>query len=448
MNSVKVSCLFVLLFTSVLVNAQKVLIDKVVARVGTETVLLSDVEGQYNYFLEQGNVPDDNLKCQILESIIGQKIIVHQAKLDSIEVSDAEIDAQLDFRVNAVLRQMGGDESFFQEYYGMTVPEMRENLREDLRSQILAERMQQTLIADINITPDEVQEFYNSIPQDSLPYLNAEVEFAEIVSKPLPNATSIQDAIDKVLDIRSQIEAGTSTFEEMASKFSDDPGSAANGGDLGFAERGTFVPAFEEAAFNLEQDEISDPVETEFGIHIIKLIERRGTKIRLKHVLLRPEVYSSDIDKCRNTLDSIRNEISNGNLSFADAVKDYSIDDMPSYHNNGRVQNPATGKTFFETSQLPTDVYFAIEDMDVDGVSEVLSYDNQNGETFFRIIQLQSKSKPHKANLDQDYSKIQELAKESKKMQYFQGWLNEKITETYIEVDPILEECDNVLNLR
>lgn len=425
-------------------NAQKLLVDKVVAKVGSETILLSDIEGQYNYFLEQGNPPDESLKCQILESIIGQKLIVHQAKLDSVEVGEEEIDAQLDFRVNGVLRQMGGDESFFQEYYGMTVPEMRENLREDLRSQLLAERMQQSLIAEIDITPDEVDVFYNSIPKDSLPYLNAEVEFAEIVLKPMANEEAIATALDKVVGIRSMIIEETETFEDMAKKYSDDPGSGASGGDLGFAERGTFVPAFEEAAFNLEKDEISDPVETEFGIHIIKLIERRGTKIRLKHILVKPEITDSDIELCKSTLREIKSEIEAGNITFTDAVKDNSLKDVPSYHNNGRVQNQSTGKTFFETSQLPTDVYFSIEDMEVNGVSEVLSYDIPTGETLFRIIQLQSKSKPHKANLEQDYSKIRELAKESKKAQYFNSWILEKMAETYIEIDPLLESCDNV----
>ncbi len=425
----------------------KVLIDKVIAKVGSETVLLSDIESQYNYFIQQGNPADESFKCEILESIIGQKLIVHQAKLDSIEVSEDEINAQLDFRVNAVLRQMGGDESFFQEYYGMTVPEMRENLREDLRSQILAERMQQTLIAEVSITPDEVESFYASIPKDSLPYLNAEVEFAEIVLKPVPNQDAIDAAINKITNLKAQIITGELTFEDVASKYSDDPGSAAKGGDLGFAERGTFVPAFEEAAFNLDQDEISDPVETEYGIHIMKLIERKGTKIRLKHVLIRPEITSADIDLCKNKLDSIRNLVNDKTIDFTTAVKEYSLEDVPSYHNNGRVQNPATGKTFYETSQLPTDVYFAIEDMDVFGVSEVLSYDTPQGDTYFRIIQLQSKSKPHKANLKQDYAKIQDLAKQNKNAQFFSRWIDEKMSETFIEVDPIMGDC-NTLGLK
>lgn len=435
----------ILIASQISVFAQdKLLIDKVIAKVGSETVLLSDIESQYNYFIQQGNPADESLKCEILESVIGQKLIVHQAKLDSIIVSEDEINSQLDFRVNAVLRQMGGDETFFQEYYGMTVPEMRENLKEDLRSQILAERMQQSLIAEVSITPDEVESFYANIPQDSLPYLNAEVEFAEIVLKPVANKDAVDAAINKITNLKAKIITGETTFEEAATKYSDDPGSGAKGGDLGFAERGTFVPAFEEAAFNLDQDEISDPVETEYGIHIIKLIERKGTKIRLKHVLIKPEITSEDIDLCKNKLDSIKSLVENDSLDYSLAVKEYSLKDVQSYHNNGRVQNPATGKTFYETSQLPTDVYFAIEDMDVFGVSEVLSYDTPKGETYFRIIQLQSKSKPHKANLKQDYAKIQELAKQNKKAQFFSTWIADKMNETYIEVDPIMGDCSDI----
>lgn len=423
-------------------SQEKVLIDKVIAKVGGETILLSDIEGQYSYLKQQSPDVDPNAKCQILDAIIGQKLIVHQAKLDSIVVGPEEIDAQLDFRVNAVLRQMGGDENFFQEYYGMTVPEMRENLRDDLESQVLAERMQQSLIADINITPSEVEDFYELIPKDSLPYLSAEVEFAELVQKPEPNEIEKEKTSNKINEIRAQIVSGEITFAEAATKFSDDPGSAARGGDLGFAERGTFVPEFEEAAYNLDQDEISDAVETEYGFHIIKLNERRGTKLKLQHILIRPTITDDDIEKCQNSLDSIRTLIVENELDFGKAVKEYSLEEVQSYHNNGRVQNPSTGKTFFETGNLPTDVYFAIEDMNIGDVSGVISYATPQGESYYRIIQLQSKTKPHKANLSEDYAKIKELARESKKNEYFTKWLDDKLKETYIDIDPILQHCN------
>ncbi len=439
------------LFTLILIlqgvlsfGQNELLIDKVVAKVGGETILLSDIEAQYAFAKEQNTAAGEEVKCQILEGLLGQKLIVHQAKLDSVVVSDDEVDAQLDFRVNNVLRQMNNDESFFEEYYGMTVSKMRENLREDLYQQILAERMQNQVLQTINITPDEVKEFYEDIPVDSLPYLSSEVEFAEIVAKPKINAVERQKALDLAKSLRVRILDGGEAFEDLAKEYSADPGSGFQGGDLGFATRGTYVPEFEEAAYNLDIDEISDPTETEFGFHLIKMIEKKGTKIRLKHILIRPVISDADIELAKNELDSVSTLISEKKISFDDAVKKYSIEDIPSYHNNGRVQNPGTGKTFFKTAELPTEVYFAIEDMQVGEVSEVMEYPLPTGEKYYRIVQLQSKTKPHKANLKEDYSMIQDLAKQSKKSVYFSSWVTEKLQDTYIEVDPLIGSCPNI----
>lgn len=439
--------LIVLLVTQLSVGQNQLLIDKVVAKVGSETILLSDVEAQYSYALEQqGLEANDEIKCQILEAIMGQKLIVHQARLDSIEVSNEEINAQLDYRINGVLRQMNNDEEFFEEYYGMTVDKMRANLREDLEQQLLAERMQSQLMQTVNITPNEVQQFFDQIPTDSLPYLSSEVEFAEIVIEPLVNDVEQAKALEACQELFNKIQNGES-FEELAKKHSDDPGSGANGGNLGFAPRGTFVQEFEEAAYNLDVNEVSEPVETEFGYHLIKMLEKKGTKINLQHILISPDVTDNDIDLAKNKLDSIRMLISEEKISFGDAVKKFSKEEVPSYHNNGRVQNPSTGKTFFKTAELPTEVYFAIEDMDVGDVSPVLEYPLPNGDIVYRIIQLQSKTKPHKANLKEDYSKIQELAKQSKKNEYFLNWVDLKLRETYIEVDERMQGCPNIAEL-
>lgn len=425
---------------------ERLIIDKVVAKVGGETILLSDLEAQYAFAVEQTGEEDPEVKCQILESLVGQKLIVHQAKLDSIEVTEDEIENQLDFRIQSVLRQMNGDEQFFEEYYGITVSEMRANLKEDLEHQILAERMQAQLIQQVQITPSEVKEFYNKIPVDSLPYLNAEVEFAEIVIKPSVNAEEKEKALNQVNSILERLNDGED-FAELAQKYSDDPGSGSRGGDLGFASRGTFVPPFEEAAFNLEVNEISDPVETQFGFHIIQLVERRGTRIHLRHILVKPDITEADVAKTKHLLDSLQISINAGETSFDEAVTEYSMDDIQSYHNLGRVQNPNTGKTFFETVELPSDIYFAIEDMDVGQVSEVLVYPNPSGEQYYRIIQLQSKTKPHKVSLQSDYAKIVEIAKQNKKNDYYNQWVEEKMSETFIEIDPKLKDCQNLNNL-
>ncbi len=448
MKNIQLTILMCLLITCVGYGQKSLLIDKVIARVGGETILLSDVEAQYAFALDQAaDIGDeDQAKCQILEGIIGQKLIVHQAKLDSIVVGDEEIEAQLDYRINGVLRQMNNDEEFFEEYYNMSVDEMRGNLREDLEQQLLAERMQSQLMLSVNVTPDEVEKFFSEIPTDSLPYLSSEVEFAEIVLQPEVNSEEDKKALSTAEDLYQRILAGES-FEELAKEYSDDPGSGANGGNLGYAPRGTFVPEFEEAAYNLDIEEVSLPVETEFGYHLIKMIDKKGTKINLQHILIKPEITDNDVLLAKTKLDSIKNLVSEEKTSFGEAVRKFSYEDIPSYHNSGRVQNPSTGKTFFRTAELPTEVYFAIEDMQVGEVSEVLEYPLPTGETYYRIIQLQSKTKPHKANLKEDYAKIQELAKQSKKNEYFVDWVNRKLKETYIEVDDRLRDCPNLEEL-
>ena len=438
-------------FQTLQLTAQdRMIIDKVIARVGTESILLSDVEEQHSYAITQGGEDTPELKCQILESLMGQKIIVHQAKLDSVIISDEEIESSLDFRIEQVLRQMNGDEKFFEEYYQMTVTEMRENLRDDLEHQMLAERMQSSVLNEVNITPSEVKTFFKSIPTDSLPFLNAEVEVAEIVVKPQINEEERLLSLKKILDIRKRIIEGGEDFAELSKKYSDDPGSGSRGGDLGFAERGTYVQEFEAAAYVLEKGEISEPVETQFGFHLLELIERRGNKIHLRHILIKPEITSADNELAKVHLDSVKAMIVNGEMTFTEAAKKHSEEEVPSYHQNGMLQNSRTGKYAFETAELPSEIYFAIEEMNVNDISETLEYPLPTGEVYFRIVQVVSMTKPHRASLEQDYSKILNFAKESKKNEYFTAWLEEKVGSTYIKIDsdyltcPSIEELLNV----
>ena len=433
--------MFALILSLSLQAQDKMLIDKVVAKVGTETILLSDVESQYSYTLEQGGEVPPNLKCDILQAIIGQKLVVHHAKLDSVEIAPEEIEASLDFRIDQVLRQMGGDESFFENYYGMTVLDMRAKLRDDLNQQMLAERMQRRVLNSVSITPKEVKQFFNSIPIDSIPFLSAEVELSEVVVKPLVNEEESARALKKIVEIRQKIVEGGEDFAELAKLHSDDPGSGSQGGNLGFAERGTFVPEFEAAAYTLSQNEISEPIETEFGFHILQMLERRGNKINIRHILVKPEITDSDLEIAKVKLDTIKSQIERGKYTFERAVKLHSEESLPSYSNNGMIQNPQTGKTSFETSQLPSEIYFAIEDLIPGDITDPLEYPVPTGETFYRIIKVRELTNPHKASLEEDYSKIQNFAKESKKNEYFANWLEEKFESTFIKVESGYISC-------
>ena len=426
-------------------NSQSYVVDKVIAKVGSEFVLLSELEDQYAYSLTQDPTLGEEIKCLIMDNLIAQKLIIYQAKLDSVEVGEAEVDAQLDLRFDNILRQMNGDEAFFAEYYGAGVAEMKARYREDQRQQILAERMQMKLINSVTITPEEVQQFYDMIPKDSLPYLDSEVELGELVLKPQVNDEQKRIAKEKLEGIAQKIIDGEESFEAMALKYSMDPGSAARGGDLGFAKRGSYVPEFEAAVFSLSEGEMSEIIESEYGFHFIKQLERRGNNVRARHILIKPDLTESDLAKARTKLDSIKNLIEVDSISFEAAVKRFGYDKAQSYNNNGRIKNRATGNNFFTTDELDPDVYLEIIDMDPGQITQVMEDKDFGGEIQFRILQLQSITNPHQANLKQDYDKIAQFAKEGKKSEYFSSWIIEKLEETFIEVDPRYKTCENML---
>lgn len=436
--------LLLLITTMQTLSSQSYLIDKVIAKVGSEFVLLSEVEDQYAYSISQDPSLGVEIKCQILADLVSQKLIIYQAKLDSVEVSDLEVDGQLELRFDNILRQMNGDEEFFADYYGAGVAEMKERYRDDQKQQILAERMQMKLINSVTITPEEVQQFYDRIPQDSLPYLDSEVELGELVIKPVVNDEQKRIAKEKLEVILEKILSEEESFEAMALKHSMDPGSGARGGDLGFAKRGSYVPEFEAAVFSLKQGEISEIIETEYGFHVIKQLERRGNNVRARHILIKPDLTETDLLKARNKLDSIKNLIEIDSLSFEEAVKKFGNDKTESYNNNGRMKNRATGNNFFRTEELDPDVYFEIIDLEENEISKVIEDKDFGGEPQFRILQLQSITKPHKANLKQDYDKISQFAKQGKKAEYFNRWIMEKMEETFIEVNPRYNYCENL----
>lgn len=417
------------------------LIDKVVAKVGSEYILLSEIEEEFTYAKSKDPNLSDDVKCMILDNMIAQKLIIYQAKVDSVEITDAEVETQLDYRFESVLRQMNGDEAFFEEYYGASIAEMKDRYRDDQKHKILAEKMQHKLISEIEITPKEVEKFFKNVPSDSLPYFKSEMEISEIVVLPKVNEVEKKKALDKITTLRQQVISGAASFEDIASKNSQDPGSALKGGDLGFAKRGVYVPEFEATVFSLTKDEISDIIETEFGFHFIQLIERRGNSAKARHVLIKPEITQDDLDKSKAYLDSIRTLITVDSMKFDEAVKKFSLKSMPSYANGGRVKNQNSNNTFFAADDLDPDTYFAIFNLKPGEISKPMPITMPDGKKAFRLIQLNSTSKPHKANLKEDFDKISNFAKESKKNEYFLTWLKKKRAETYIYVDPLFEKC-------
>lgn len=426
--------------------AQNQVIDQVIARVGGEYVLLSNLEEQFALASSQAAEPlPATARCEMLDQILVGKLLLNQSKLDSIEVSEGEVERQLNARIDRILGYMGGSIEQFEDYYGQSITATKEGFREDLREKIAIERMRGSVVSQVKVTPAEVKQFFAEIPRDSLPYFNAEVEVGEVVAKPEPNQDTKDITIARLEDIRERIDAGELTFEEAARKYSMD-GSARGGGDLGWTKRGKFVPEFEAVAYNLTPGEISEVTESEFGYHLIRLEERRGNSIRVSHVLLQPEVKEEDIELSRQFLDSIRNLIAVDSITFSYAVKRHGFDKMQSYNNDGRMTNPATGNTFYEIGDLDPDVYFTIDDMEIGEVSEPLEFKGPRGGALLRIVQLQSRTSPHRASLAQDYAKIQEATKSAKQQQFLSDWIERTIGSTFVQIDERYHGCPAVQN--
>jgi len=441
----KIYCILGCMLTSMFGQAQT--IDKIIAKIGNEIILYSEWQEQIQFVKSRQNQALSNTnECSVLENLIIQKYLVNRAKVDSVEIKDEEVEQQLNARVEQILAYFNNDYEKFREYYGQTVAETRERFREDLKNQLMTDRLQNKIIGEVRITPEETKAFFNKIPKDSIPYLNAEVEISEIVCMPKLNETQKQTARERLQKILQRIREGED-FAKIAAVQSDDPGSAKNGGNLGWTKRGSLVPEFEAVAFSLEKDSISDIVESEYGFHIIQLLERRGNSILCRHILIKPKFESSDYNHAEQYLDSIRNIILRDSLSFETAVRLYSDKKSESFNNGGLVLNPKTGTSDFETGDLDPDVFFAIDRLKTGEISKPFSSLQVDGSKVYKIVRLNAKTPPHRANLKDDYAKIQQVAKESKKSQKFQEWLAVNVPKAYIKVDEQVKSiCPDVAN--
>jgi len=434
--------LFVILAGTNVFSQDKRVVDKIVANVGNEYVLLSDLEQTFSQMSEGQYLPEE-AKCGLLENLVASSLMLNQAKLDSIEVGDEEVEAQLNARIEQILKYMGDDVKQFEAYYGQSTAEVKSRFRDDLKNKLLIERMQFQIMESATVTPSEVKAFFDRIPKDSLPYFNSEVEIGEIVFKPLINKEEKEKTKSALEDIKKRIVDGGEDFAELAKKYSADLGSGAQGGNLGWAKRGSYVPEFEATAYNLEKGEYSKVIETDFGYHFMQLLDRRGNSINVRHILLRPEL--TDVDKTRalGQLDTIRNLILTDSMDFSLAVKLFSDKEVQSYNNAGRVVNQKTGNTFFEIADLDPDTYFTIDTMSVGKLSTPIAFE-ERGELMYRLIYLQSRTDPHRANLKQDYDKIRTAAIEERKAQFMSNWIEEKINSTYINIDKDYRGCPNL----
>ncbi len=415
-------------------------IDQVIAVVGGNIILDSDIESQYMQYRMQEGIKGSSstIKCYMFETLLYQKLLLNQAELDSVEVSDVMVESEMDRRLRHYISLFGSQEKF-EEFYQKSIFDFKEELREQVKELMLVERVQQTITEDVNITPSEVKSFFKDIPQDSLPFINSEVEMLQIVKMPPINPEEVERVKNKLNELRYRILNGEN-FATLAILYSEDPGSAKNGGELGMYSRGDLYPEFEAVAFNLKDDKVSELVETEAGFHIIQLIQRRGEFINVRHILIRTKVSPMDLARAKVKLDSIANLIEDGKYTFDEAVVKFSDD--PSKNNGGLLINPMTGTSLFEADQLDPKVFFVIDKLEVGDISTPVQFQTQEGKDAYRILYLKKRTEPHTANLKQDYDKIQEWAMEQKKQETITNWIKEEADRTYIKINDKFKDCE------
>ena len=415
-------------------NAQE--IDKIIAVVGDEIVLRSDVENQYLQYISQGVTSNEELRCQVFEDIMTQKLLIFSCKQDSISVTKEEIEQEVETRVNYYIDQIGSIEKV-EQYFEKDIYQIKRVLSELVEDQFLIQRMQSSITKEVKITPFDVNEYYEKIDKSELPLIEDRYKLSQIIIKPKMSEDQINKLTDRLNTFRKRVLNGED-FKVLAALYSDDPGSANNGGEIGFVSRGTFVPEFEKVAFRLKKDEVSEIVKTNFGYHIIQLIERRGDQVNVRHILLKPKYSSTSLQNARLKIDSIYNKIKNNEISFSQAIKSYSDDDTK--NNNGLLINPSNGSSTYTIAELGSSIKYLIEGLNEDDFTKPVKVESNEG-SIYRILNVVEKISSHTANLDLDYDFFQTQALNFKKQEKLDEWIEKRIKNTYVELKEIDKNC-------
>lgn len=418
---------------------KEVVVDKIVAKVDNYIILKSELEKMYLDYLSKGELMGANAKCQILESLVINKLMVAKAEIDSVVVSEGEVNSNLDRRMQYFVNQIGSEEKI-EQYYGKSLEEFKDELRDNVKEQLIVQKMQSEITANIKVTPSEVKKFFNSIPSDSLPFFSTEVTVGQIVKIPTIAKEQKEKVRQELIELRQKIVSGEADFQEMAKKHSDEPGAENSGGNIGFFKRGELAPEYEAAALKLKPGEISMPVETKFGFHLIQMIERRGNLFNTRHILIIPSSSKLDIGEAENYLDSIRTKIINEEITFEKAAKEHS-EDMETSASGGFFLDES-GSNRISVEELDPSVFFAIDTMQVGTISKPLPYRTPDGKDAVRILFYKTKMRPHQANLKEDYQKIQAAALNEKKNRILSKWFSEANKDVFILIDDEYNFCE------
>ncbi len=438
MMNKKIIPLILAIATSLQVIGQKKALDQIEAVVGDEIILMSELENQIISYQSQGMLIDQDMRCQLFEEMLFQKLLINQAKIDSVEVTDAQVESEMNRRLRYFISQIGSEKKL-EEYYQKSIAEIKDEFRELVKEQMLAQQMQQKITGSVRVTPSEVKEFYQNLPKDSIPLVNSQVEIAQIMIKAPVSEQAKLAAREKIEEIRKRILNGES-FSTLAVLYSDDQGSAIKGGELGFTGRAEFVPEFSAVAFSLKGNEISEVVETEFGYHIIQLIKREGEKVNVRHILIKPKIETEDLEKAEKKARKIYQMLLSDTVSFADVAEKFSDDDE-SKNNGGLIINPQTGSSLFDIDQVSPQLFFIIDKMDENDLSEPVAFEMPDGTKGFRIVKLVKRTEPHRASLKTDYDMLQQAALNHKKNKVLARWIANKTQSTYIQISDTYKNC-------
>jgi peptidyl-prolyl cis-trans isomerase SurA len=420
--------------------AQDNVIDEVVWVVGDQPILRSEVEAQRLQAQYEGVKFSGDPYCVIPEQLAVQKLFLHQADLDSIIVSDNDVIADVDRNINYIMSQLGSKEKM-EEYFGKSMARIREERRQIARDKATVQKVQSSIVGNVSVTPAEIRKFYSSLPADSIPMVPAEVEVDIITVEPRISQNEIDAIKDRLREFTDRINNGTN-FSTLAVMYSEDRNSAKVGGELGFMGKGELVPEYANVAFSLnDPTKVSKIVETEFGYHIIQLIEKRGDRINTRHILLKPKVSSIEINQALLRLDSIADLIRDSKMSFEQAAQFYSFD-KDTRNNGGLMVNSNDGTSRFQMEQLPQDVGKVVYNMNVGEISKPFTMMNSKDKQICAIVRLKSKTKAHKANLSDDFQLLKQMVQAQKSEKIIDDWILEKQKKTYVRISEGWSNCE------
>jgi peptidyl-prolyl cis-trans isomerase SurA len=417
---------------------ESVVVDEVVAVVGANTILLSDIEGLYIQELMSGSLKGFETKCNILEELLFQKLLLNQAELDSVDITDKQVDSELDRRMRLFISQAGSKEKL-EEYFGKTILEMKEDLRDNIKQNMKIQTVQQKITENVKVTPSDVSEFYKSVPSDSMLLIGAEYEIAQIVIKPAVTEAEIAVLTDKLNKLKERIKKGDD-FAVLANLYSEDEKTNKKGGESGFVGRGELEPEVEAVAFGMKKNEISEIIKTKKGFFIIQMIERRGEFVNVRKIMIMAKPSITEMAKTKTLLDKIRTDIISDSITFEKAAKKYSDDQTK--NNGGALINPYTGNARFEAAEIDPDLFFVIDKMKVGEITTSLPMKTEDGAPAYRIIFLKTRTAPHKANLKEDYPRIQNMTLQIKQKNEVNKWIKKKSANTYIRINDSFKKCN------